>query len=432
MLDAFGGTEQLREQFATCYQQLRDARRRLDELTESRETRMREIELYEFQADEIDAAELTPGLFEQTQGRYVKLSNLGQLKQQAQQLGHALGEADGATIEQLDTLCKHMSDLARLDKEKLTGLNEQLHDATEMLRDCWSELNRYADGLELDPEELTLCQARLDTLNRLIHKYAQTKRDTDIDIDEVDPVSAVLRYREHIAEKLRLARSQDANCRGLEAEIATLEKRLAETGQKLSAGRAGASKKLKPLVEAQLKELGMAEARFDLAIDRLDVASATPVGLERVEMIIRTNPGQDAQPLRHIASGGELSRIMLAIKTILAGRDRVGVLVFDEVDANIGGRLGSVIGRKLRCLVDSGSHQILCITHLPQIAAWADHHLHIAKVIAGEGSTRATNTTVRPLRGQARLEELAEMLAGKDFGQAALAQAREMLQASER
>ena len=435
ILDEFAGTAGLREKFAAGYQQLRQTRARRDELNESRETRKREIELYEFQAEEIDAAELTPGLFARTQARYVKLSNLGQLKQEAGQICQTLGEADGSVVEQLQVLCKQLANLAQLDAKKLAGPNSQLHDATEMLQDCWAELNRYADGLELDPDELTHCEELLDTLNRLIHKYAKAGDAASLaennSANEDDPTSAVLRYREHVAGLLEQLRGQDADCSGLDAEIARLEKSLAEVGQKLSAGRARASKKLKPLVESQLAELGMAEARFDAVLEPLAGEASGPGGLERVEFVIRTNPGQDAQGLRHIASGGELSRIMLAIKTILTNKDRVGTLVFDEIDANIGGRLGEVIGQKLKQLADSAGHQILCITHLPQIAAWADHHLHIAKEVTGKGAGRATSTTVKPLTGQARVAELAEMIAGKNFGQTAQAQAQEMLQTAE-
>ena len=146
--------------------------------------------------------------------------------------------------------------------------------------------------------------------------------------------------------------------------------------------------------------------------------------------MIRTNPGQPARPMRKIASGGELSRIMLALKSILADSDRISVLVFDEIDANIGGRMGTIIGEKLRSLAnssDDGSHQILCITHLPQIAAYADRHLHITKQVMGKGKDRQTQTTVLHLEGDNRVNELAEMLAGKDATDTTRKQIQEML-----
>ena len=152
--------------------------------------------------------------------------------------------------------------------------------------------------------------------------------------------------------------------------------------------------------------------------------------LDRIEFLIQPNPGQDAQPLRRIASSGELSRVMLALKSIFAGSDRISVLVFDEIDANIGGRLGSVIGRKLRDLAHGENHQVLCITHLPQIAAFANCHLRIVKAVAGKGRTKQTSTTVTRLTGDARVDELAEMLTGKDITATTRKQAKELLSAA--
>ncbi len=442
ILDAFAGSLELREKFAQGYQKLRDVKNKRQELLESQEIRSQQIELFEFQADEIDAAELKCGDFAEIQSRYVMLSNIGKLQQEAGQIYEGLYEAEGSAVERLQVICKRISELAELDAEKLADISQQIHDATEILRDSAYELNRYADGLELDPGELGECEERLDMLNHLIHKYGKNGPHATGD----DPTLAVLAYREEIGSKLKILRAEVSDLGGLDAEIARLESQMMETGQKLSAERARAGKKLKPLIESQLKELGMAEATFDVALEKLDTPTG-PSGLDAIEFLVRTNPGQDSQPLRKIASGGELSRIMLAIKSILAGSDRISVLVFDEIDANIGGRLGSVIGRKMRMLanglsarpaqstrqapkvaMENGSgHQVLCITHLPQIAAFADNHLHIAKEMTGKGEKRQTKTTVKPLAGDARQAELAEMLAGKDFTPTALAQARELL-----
>ena len=197
----------------------------------------------------------------------------------------------------------------------------------------------------------------------------------------------------------------------------------------MRAQRTAAGKRLKPLIETQLSELGMGEAKFSVQLAPLSEGEFKTTGLDEVEFLVQTNPGQDAQPLRLIASGGELSRIMLAIKSILAGSDRVSVLVFDEIDSNIGGRLGTTIGRKMRDLAAGNSaHQVLCITHLPQIAAFGDTHLHIAKTVTGDGDERNTSTSVKPLYGEDRLRELAEMIAGKDLTPGSIAQGRELLE----
>jgi DNA repair protein RecN (Recombination protein N) len=232
-------------------------------------------------------------------------------------------------------------------------------------------------------------------------------------------------------------------------QIAVLEETLRDTGRRLTAARQAAAKKLIPLVQKQLADLGMKEAEFQVEFVNLagvidDPAKparprgrsapaplsealslrdfSTASGLETVEFMIAPNPGQPARPLRRIASGGELSRVMLGLKSILAQADRVSVLVFDEIDANVGGRMGSIIGAKLRAL--ARVHQVLCITHLPQIASFGDRHLTIRKqTTAGE-----SYTTVTVMQGDHRVRELAEMITGKDVTDISLAQARELLE----
>ena len=215
----------------------------------------------------------------------------------------------------------------------------------------------------------------------------------------------------------------------MDQQIEATRKQLKNLGSKLIKKRTTAAKKIKPLIEKQLADLGMADAQFHVEFTDTD-EDGQANGPQTLEYMIRTNPGQPARPMRKIASGGELSRIMLALKSILANSDRISVLVFDEIDANIGGRMGTIIGEKLRSLAnagDEGSHQILCITHLPQIAAYANRHLHITKQVTGKGKTRKTQTTVLNLEGDSRVNELAEMLAGKDVTNTTKKQIKEML-----
>jgi len=301
----------------------------------------------------------------------------------------------------------------------------------------------------------------------------------------------VITYRVELEKLITQLRGDSDDCSRLEKQIDALALELKKVGQELSEKRQAAAKKIKPLVEAELKELGMAEAEFEVEViiqspesrvrsldeadadDEADESAAarlrtpdsglwtsSPSGFDDVEMLVRTNPGQPVRPLRKIASGGELSRIMLALKAILAHSDRISVLVFDEIDSNIGGRMGTVIGRKLRELAGGvtgasgvtgvstkgkrkkseaasgleqgssatdGKHQILCITHLPQIAAFADRHMRIAKSVAGTGDAKQTRTTVTRLEGKERIEELAEMLAGKEVTPSTRKTVEEML-----
>jgi DNA repair protein RecN (Recombination protein N) len=258
---------------------------------------------------------------------------------------------------------------------------------------------------------------RLNTINRLLNKYG-------------DPLETTLAYRAEIGQKIaERARASD-DLSSIEHELAPLLREVERLGKELSAKRQAVAKKLSPLIEKQLAELGMDKARFTVQLAPAtgtipgEKLPATASGFDAVEFIAQTNPGQLAQPLRKIASGGELSRIMLALKGILAQSDRISVLVFDEIDANVGGRLGSTIGNKLRGL--ASHHQVLCITHLPQIASYADRHLTVRKEVAGD----ATETKVRTMDGVERLQELAEMIGGQRITDTTRAQAQELLEAA--
>ena len=412
VLDQYAELWNLRRDYHALYQQLQQSRKRLDELTANRTLRQQQLELYRFQADEIDNAEIAPGEYEELTARSTVLANLEKLKKEASATHSALYEADGAVLERLKMMVAVLAELANLDAQ-LKDLSTGLRDATIQLEEVAFDLSRYLDRLDLDPSELAEVQERLNTLNRILNKYGQT-------------ADATLAYRAEIGQKIHdLERATD-DLAGLQKQIEPLKKQLQSIGQSLSAARQAAARKLCPLIIKQLAELGMEKATFTVAFsspppaDGIDFP-ATPSGLDQIEFTTQTNPGQLALPLRKIASGGELSRIMLALKGILAQTDRTSVLVFDEIDANVGGRLGSIIGTKLRDLANH--HQVLCITHLPQIAAYADRHLTVRKTVAGE----STETAVRTVAGDDRIEELAEMIGGQHVTQTTRAQAKELL-----
>jgi DNA repair protein RecN (Recombination protein N) len=296
----------------------------------------------------------------------------------------------------------------------------------------------------MDPAELGQVEARLDVLNKLIHKYGRAAAPG------ADGVEAVLAHRSEIGRKVEELESDAQALGGLGKQIDDTQHELAKSGEKLTGLRRRAAGKLKTLVEAQFRELEMHEATFDVQIStrKADDGQVDSSGLDEVDFLVRTNPGQERLPLRKIASGGEVSRIMLALKTILADKDRVSVLVFDEIDANIGDRLGATIGRKMRALAHGAAgsprrkagvreaaasrdhataHQIICITHLSQIAACADHHLQISKEVVGPATGRQTVAKVRILDGEDKVREIADMMAGKGVTAATVAHARELL-----
>ncbi len=411
MLDRFGECEALAERFAAIYEQLRQLIDRQSQLSASRTLRQQQLELYEFQADEIDQVEPTEGEYEELNARYRLLSNLERIARDGGAAYAALYESDGAICERLGATVGLLRQLAELD-EPLAEVAEELRGAAAQVQDASYTLSRYLNRLDLDSGELQETEQRLNALNRLIAKYG--------DGPAAGQLSQVIAYREQIAEQIERLRGETEDLESIAAQIEPLRDELSQAGQALTEARRQAADRLSPLVQAQLAELGMAEAQLQVQCDT-DPARQSPRGFDQIELLVRTNPGQPARPLRKVASGGELSRLMLALKSILAQSDRISVLVFDEVDANIGGRMGSIIGQKLRQL--AAHHQVLCITHLPQIAAFADHHLKIAKQV-DQGQTR---TAVEPLNTDRRVDELAEMLTGKHATKTTRKQARELL-----
>lgn len=424
LLDAVAGCEMTRRRYAERFADLRDLRQTKQALDASAALRRQQLELYEFQAGEIDDAEPTAGEFAELDARHKVLANLTRLKREAGGAHAALHEAEGSVSERLQAIAHHLIDLADVD-EQLAPVAEQVRVATLSVQEASYELGRYADRLELDPGEAGEVEQRLNVLNRLIAKYGDGQPSDD-------PLAAVLEFRGRIGEQIAQLRGQEGDLSEIDGQIAAAQRDLEALGAELTAARTRAGKRLCPKVEAQLKVLGMGEARFRVSVRP---GEPGPSGADAVEFIAQTNPGQDPRPLRKIASGGELSRMMLAIKSITAGSDRISVLVFDEIDANIGGRLGSVIGKKLRGLAGSdgersSGHQVICITHLPQIAAFGDRHFRIAKSVAGSGKSRQTRTEVAVLDGKPRIEELAEMMAGAKVTPTSRRQAKELVAAA--
>ncbi len=437
ILDAFADAGDARERFADILRQLRQRQQRLADLRESESRRLSELDLYRFQIDEIDKAELQAGEYETIKARYSVLKNAAQLKAQSSQVLEGLSEGEDTLLDRVATLQRGVQELLRMDAT-LAGLSGQFEQAAETLHDAARDLSRYQDALDIDPSELAAVEERLDVLNRVIHKYARTAPAGS------DAVDAVLAYRRTIGLKVE-ALEADAQALGdLDRQIATSLAELAAAGELLTRLRRSAGRRLKSLVESQFRDLEMHEATFEVHLQTrgpndpaIDLS-----GLDEMDFMVRTNPGQELLPLRKIASGGEMSRIMLALKTILADKDQVSVLVFDEIDANIGDRLGATIGRKMRALANgervgkkpaapaapaAQPHQIICITHLSQIAACGDHHLQISKEVVTRGGQRQTLAAVRVLEGEDRVSELAAMMAGANATAATLTHARTLL-----
>ena len=405
VIDQFGNLFDLRAKYRAAYDQLHAAQARLKDLSTNGDLRRQQLELYQFQAEEIDAAQLDAAEYARLSTRSSVLANLETLKTDAGGVYQDLYESDDSLLDKLKGMAGTLDHLSGLDPA-LAGIAAQVRDAAITLEESATDLSRYVDRLDLDPAELAETTDRLNTINRVLHKYTG-------DID------AVLALRAELARNIAGLEHATEDLTALRESLVPLRKQLKQLGDELTAKRAAVAQQLGPLVERGLADLGMERAKFSVTVAPAEAPTAA--GLDAVEFVAQTNPGQLAQPLRKIASGGELSRIMLALKGILAKGDRIDVLVFDEIDSNVGGRLGSVIGSKLRSLADS--HQVLCITHLPQIASYADRHFTVRKeVVDGK-----TESQVRRMDGAERLQEIAEMIGGHRITDTTRAQAKELL-----
>lgn len=408
VLDEFAKLTDQRQAYQTIYHELQQAQKRLNELEAGTQSRLQQLDFLNFQASEIDSAQIQQGEYEKLAARAQVLGNLEKLRKEAGAVHAALYESEGAIIDRLQVMSGIMGELSLLDPD-LSEVSSVIRDATLQLSEAAFDLGRYLGRLEIDPSELAEVHDRLNILNRLLKKYGPD-------------IESVLRLREELARQIQELEQAGDDVGEIRDRIDPLKQQCDRLAADLHEKRLAAANDLAPQIEKHLAELGMPKAKFRVQISMTDPG---PTGNDSVEFMVQTNPGLAELPLRRIASGGELGRIMLALKSVLAAGDRVSVLVFDEIDANVGGRLGSVIGQKLRGLAKH--HQILCITHLPQIACFADRHLTVRK----ESEHNRTFTIVRPVEAYDRVQEIAEMIGGPHVTETTLAQARELLETAQ-
>jgi DNA repair protein RecN (Recombination protein N) len=415
LLDAAGGLLAERAALEAAFERLRALERETAELRTRAEELSRREDYLKFQVKEIDEAKVEAGQFDALLAERARLAHAGRLIGEAGLAAALLtGEAGGAdapgALDQLADAARRVDTLAGLDP----GLGElagRLRGARAELDDAARELGRYAESIEVDPARLAEVEERLARLERLRRKYGA---------DE----AAILRFRAGAAAELEALGGADARLGQLDCERAVASEQLAVLARRLSEARAGAAAGLAREVEAQLRELAMPEGRFQIALVPVESPEGMPCGpggAESAEFLFSANAGESPQALRRVVSGGELSRVFLAVKSALRRAEAGMVLVFDEVDAGIGGRVADRVGRVLAEL--AGEHQVLCITHLPQIAARADVHLRVDKSARGE----RTLAEVTRLEGRARVDEIARMAGGETVGKATLRHAQELL-----
>ncbi len=396
-------TLSLRAQVRETVQALRQAERELQELIEREREREQMLDLYRFQVDEIRKANLQPGEDELLETEERRLTHAEKLIALAGGAYDALMSENGA-YDQTAHASRNLTEIARIDPS-VAEWGDMLEGALAHIEEVARNLRAYAEGIEYDPARLEEVIARLELIKRLKRKYGDT-------------LEAILEYAENAESKLHTLETQTERRETLEAHIEALQERATALSAKLSEQRKAGAQRFAERVQACLRDLAMERAEFLVEV-RPKPLDAT--GADSVEFLFSANPGEPPRPLSKIASGGEMSRVMLALKTALADAAPVPTLVFDEVDAGLGGRTAHAVGEKLAELAQHC--QILCITHLPQIASRARHHLAIEKQIDGD----TTRVQVHLLEGEARVREIARMLAGEPT-ETALQHARELLQ----
>lgn len=406
ILDAYvkASTQPVKQKIAKEYQSYRALIKRLEEFDMDSESRIREADFLRFEIQEIEEAGLKEGEEEELTSVYRRFAH-------SQKIAASLGDAYNAVEgEWLSRALREVEQVVEFD-HALDGIRDQLYDADSILEDAKREISSYMGSMEFDEETFRQTEERLDLIHNLQAKYGATISKINQKLEEkrkrLDELEDYDYHREQTKKELEQCRN---HLEGFCAQLSGIRKK--------------ASRDLVKKIRDGLVDLNFLDVEFDMEFKRLEHFGAS--GWDEVQFIISTNPGQPMRPLKDVASGGELSRIMLAIKTVLADSDDIPTLIFDEIDTGISGRTAQKVSEKLSYI--AGSHQVICITHLPQIAAMADAHFEISKS-AINGSTL---TTIRLLDRQASVEELARLLGGAEITDTVRKNAAEMKDLADR
>lgn len=408
-LDSFFEAETLLEQFRPMYAELHTLRSKIRELEKSGQQREQRIDMLRYQIDEIEAAQLQPGEEEMLTERRQFFENAGQLAYSLQAASKLLSggeEEDDGAMDLLSRAADELADVAALSQD-LNNLSQKAEEARYQVEDLAASVAMLAADVDFSPKERDAVEERLDVIYRLRRKYGAT-------------IEEVLSYHDKASKELgELENADDRKDEMMEEYHRTLT-RAREIASELSKRRRQAAEELEAKIVAQLKDLDMPKVRISIQVS--SQTKLNPHGMDEVRFLISTNPGEPVKPLSKIASGGELSRIMLAIKNVLTQTEDVGTLIFDEIDTGVSGRAAQKIALKLGEI--SHRKQTLCVTHLPQLAAMGDHHLLIKKSL----SEKYTFTDVFSLTEEERVSELARMLSGDAITELSMQNAAELLE----
>jgi DNA repair protein RecN (Recombination protein N) len=405
LLDAYASLDRDRDALAAEVRQLRAVRRELNHRRQDERALAQRLDLLKFQIDEINAANLQPNEEEELRAERTRLANAEQLISHSALALVALQGLDDDSLAAGDLLAqaeRAVSHLVRLD-DSIAPYLERLQELVIQLNDLAAELQRYQENLEFNPDRLEFVEERIELIGRLKRKHGNS-------------IEAILARRDEAAAELDSIGHSEERLQELVIEEERLLRRIGQLGQALSEKRQTAALQMAATVERELADLHMERARFAIDFSRRPAEDGAFVGDERlafdesgidvVEFLVSANPGEALKPMAKVASGGETSRLMLALKTVLAQVDETPTLIFDEIDQGIGGRVGDVVGRKLWGLTQPASHQVIVVTHLPQLAGYADGHYHVSKRLVAD----RTITAVDNLDRAGRITELAAML----------------------
>ncbi len=405
-LDAWIGTEaeSLKAKIQGQHERVQGLESRLRSIRSGQREREQRLDMLRFQVSEIEQAQIRPGELAESEALLERLKHSEKLSQATRESLQSVAEDEGNVLDRLRLSVRQLEEAARYDPS-LDQTIEPLRSALYTLEDGVHGLRAYEDSLESDPEALENAAERIDTIRKILKKYG-------------DDEESVLEFWDSASRELQLLEGDEGSESDLCEELESAKATLAKTCAELTKLRTAKAKEFSKLVADQLHDLAMEKAKFEVKIEPKD---PDPTGADAVEFAFSANVGEPLRPLSKIASGGEMSRVMLGLKTVLAGKAGVPTLIFDEVDAGLGGRAAAVVARKLEAL--SAHYQVVVISHVPQIASRASSHLRIEK---GEMNGRVT-TQVVSLGEKDRVDEIARMIGGETVSESAIIHAKEML-----
>lgn len=410
LLDGYAGNREHCDSVADLFRAWRRALEERERVRTTADERRARLELLRFQIDELTALALAPGEIEKIDREQRRLSSAGQLQMQCARILDLLDEEETSARTRLVRANTELDQMIRLEPE-LTECREMLESAAIQTEEAIATLRNYAKGIELDPQRLARVEQRLEEIQDLARKYRCRPQEL---AERLAAVQQELDELEHI----------DSRLEQLERHCSQLEERFLAQSEALHRARLAAAEKLGKSVTGDIRKIGIPDGRVEILVEKQPAARATANGLDRIAFLVSANPGQPLQPLAKVASGGELSRISLAIQVATIRCGTIPTLIFDEVDVGIGGGVAETVGRLLRNL--GAQRQVLCVTHLPQVAARGQHHLLIKKRSGKNGVT----VEIGNLEGSARVQEVARMLGGIDITENTLAHANEMISLS--